>query len=474
MRAKYSDNFPGMIEHAVDILDSIDDALIALDRESRVVYVNKEVSRLLGRDISELVGKNISDVIPEAGGWMFYRHLEKATSENVKVKLENFKFVKRLFTTYFYPNSNGITILLHDITIQWHVDELYRLALFLLDRLNESVYLVRSDGRLFHVNDEISSLLGYSRNELIHMKIFDIDPDIPAGEWDGYFKRIRKEIHVEFESCLKARDGRIIPVDVSVNYIQLYGNEYYCAAARNITERKQVEAALAETRAQAELYVDLMSHDINNLNQVALGYLELIGGMVEDEKLKELISKPLEAINNSSHLIESVTKLQNAKTGQLKTGAVDLDGILSELQARYSRVQDKDVIIRYTSHPGCLVMANGLIKDVFSNLIENAIKHSSQKSVQIDIGLKRIREDGKDYFEVSVEDYGSGVTDEMKKKLFGRFHRGDTKANGKGLGLYLVKTLVEGYKGQVWAEDRIQGDHTKGARFVVMLPAVEK
>jgi PAS domain S-box-containing protein len=471
MKTKNPDKIREINERAVDILDSVGDALIAVDRESRVVYVNREASRFLGRKVSEIVGKTIMDLIPETGNWMFYRHLEKAVSEGVQVKLENFKFINR-FVTYFYPNSTGITILLHDITTQWHVDELHRLALFLLDRLNESVYLVRSDGRLFHVNDEISRLLGYSRNDLIHMKVFDIDTGITADGWDSCFKRIKEAVHVEFETRLKAMDGRTVPVDVSVNYIQLYGNEYYCAAARDITERKQAEEVLLETRAQAELYVDLMSHDISNLNQVALGYLELIGGMVEDEKLKELISKPLDAINNSSRLIENVRKLQNARTDQFKSEAIDLNRVLSELQARYSRAQGKDVTIRYTGYPGCFIIANGLIKDVFSNLIENALKHANNRSVQINIGLKHIRDYGTDYYEVSVEDNGQGITDEMKKKLFVRFHRGDTKANGKGLGLYLVKTLVEGYHGRVWVEDRVRGDHTKGARFVVMLPAV--
>lgn len=73
-----------------------------------------------------------------------------------------------------------------------------------------------------------------------------------------------------------------------------------------------------------------------------------------------------------------------------------------------------------------------------------------------------------------VEDDSPGIPDAQKDKIFGRFRRGDTKASGKGLGLYLVKTLVEGYHGRVWVEDRIKGDHTKGARFIVMLPAVGK
>jgi signal transduction histidine kinase len=117
-------------------------------------------------------------------------------------------------------------------------------------------------------------------------------------------------------------------------------------------------------------------------------------------------------------------------------------------------------------------MADGLVKDVFTNLVGNAIKHSNSTSVQINLGLERHREDGKEYCKVIVEDDGPGIPDMQKEKVFARLHRGKTKASGKGLGLYLVRTLVEGYQGRVWVEDRVPGDHTKGARFVVMLPAV--
>ncbi len=71
---------------------------------------------------------------------------------------------------------------------------------------------------------------------------------------------------------------------------------------------------------------------------------------------------------------------------------------------------------------------------------------------------------------VTIDDNGPGIPDEMKRRLFNRFERGTTPTSGKGLGLYLVRKLVEGYGGHVWVEDRVQGDHSQGSRFVVVLP----
>jgi len=72
-----------------------------------------------------------------------------------------------------------------------------------------------------------------------------------------------------------------------------------------------------------------------------------------------------------------------------------------------------------------------------------------------------------------VEDNGPGIPDILKARIFNRFERGDTKAHGKGLGLYIVRSLIEDYHGRVWVEDRVPGDHAKGARFVIMIPAID-
>ena len=71
---------------------------------------------------------------------------------------------------------------------------------------------------------------------------------------------------------------------------------------------------------------------------------------------------------------------------------------------------------------------------------------------------------------MSIEDNGPGIPDEMKEKIFTKSLRGLTRRTGHGLGLYLVKRIVEDHHGRVWAEDRVPGDHTQGARFVVLLP----
>jgi len=91
----------------------------------------------------------------------------------------------------------------------------------------------------------------------------------------------------------------------------------------------------------------------------------------------------------------------------------------------------------------------------------------------ISIGLEKVMEGGRWHCKVSVEDNGPGTPDSYKDRVFERTLKGTAEAKGMGLGLYLVKSLVDSYGGEVWVEDRVKGDHTMGARFVVMLSAAE-
>jgi signal transduction histidine kinase len=114
-------------------------------------------------------------------------------------------------------------------------------------------------------------------------------------------------------------------------------------------------------------------------------------------------------------------------------------------------------------------MANELLHDVFANLVSNAIKHTGD-SANIVMTLDRLEDRNNWFYRVSVEDNGPGIPDDFKSLVFNRVLKGTARAKGMGLGLYLVKSLVDSYHGHVWVEDRMPGDYSRGAKFVVLLP----
>lgn len=249
------------------------------------------------------------------------------------------------------------------------------------------------------------------------------------------------------------------------------------ALLKENNERKAAEKELRDAKAQAELYIDLMCHDINNMNQVSMGYLELAIDKVTTEgnlgtESILLLKKPFESLKNIAKLIENVRKLQMEQVGQLKLKPMDVGEVLTDIKAQYSTVPGRDVTINYQMKKGCMVMANELITDLFSNIVGNAIKHSSGP-LTIDIGLTKSNEDGHQYYKVMVADDGPGIPDNVKKELSDRLCLVNVRYTGRGFGLCLIKTLIDDFRGKYRIEDRVLDDYTKGTRFMVMLPAVK-
>ena len=242
----------------------------------------------------------------------------------------------------------------------------------------------------------------------------------------------------------------------------------------DITDRKLAEIQLKEAKAQAELYLDLMGHDITNMNQALMGYLEMMDVMRESGEIdKGLIDSSIEIINRSSRMINDVKKLTQVQAGKVSLKNVDVCEILSAVKSKYSNIPGRSVTINYSPGRDCMVRAGDLLKDVFENLVDNAIRHSTGP-VTIDLAIDRVKIEGQSFLRITVSDTGPGILDDLKKKIFMSLKEDVEKTSRRGFGLYLVRTLIDHYHGQVWVEDRVPGDHTKGARFVVMLPAVEK
>jgi signal transduction histidine kinase len=222
---------------------------------------------------------------------------------------------------------------------------------------------------------------------------------------------------------------------------------------------------------RAELYLDIMGHDINNLNQVTIGNLELIK---DDDNLtteqKEAISDALNSSMGSAGIIDNVRKIQAINEKKEAFQQEDVNDMILECIREAPRPEGKKATISYTPRKGLIINGPALMKEVFCNIINNAIKHS-EGDVTIDVRADDVERSGRKFYDVSIADNGPGIPDELKARLFNRFQRGDTKAHGRGLGLFIARSLVESIEGDIRVEDRVPGDHAKGARFVVSLPA---
>lgn len=355
-----------------------------------------------------------------------------------------------------------------------HLEEFH----LLLDIAPFAVLIYRGEKFCCYVNLAAEMLTGYMKNELFDMNFWDIiHPDFKdLVKKRGMDRQRGKNVLSRYLTKIITKTGDERWIDLATSRIQLGGKPAILITAVDITDRKKIEDAIGEGKIQVEVYIDLLSHDINNFNQIASGYVELVlDKMRAKEKMDDndeaLLFKTLTTLKSISILIDNIRRIRKVKAGELEPQLIDLGIVISEIIVVYENFPGRNVTINYKPVTGYMVEACQLFKDAIANLVDNSIKHSLG-SVQIDISVDKVIENGKNYYRISVEDNGSGIPDNRKKEIF-KSREYDKTIKKHGLGMHLIRTLVEGFNGRVWVEDRVPGDYTKGTRFVIILPAVE-
>ncbi len=330
-------------------------------------------------------------------------------------------------------------------------------------------------GIITRIGPEIYPVLGYKPEELIGRPFFDIIASGPVRQSALVRDALTGKKPSEcLAIALICRDGRIVEAGISSFPVDDSGVGKGCNGIIRRAPGKPLPPEAAGDRvSESELFLDLVCHDLNNMNQMGSGYIELaMQSLSPESEAYRHLGQCMSAIEVSSGLIRNVQKLHQISTGTRTVEKVDPGRIIREVVSYYQEADSRGVTFNFRPECQCPVMANELLKDAFLNIIGNAIRHSSGAPV-IDIQVRESIEGGEKHCVVSIEDNGPGIPDELKGRLFKRFQSGKTPTSGKGLGLYLVKKLVEGFHGAVWVEDRMPGDYRRGSRFVIVLPAAD-
>jgi PAS domain S-box-containing protein len=224
------------------------------------------------------------------------------------------------------------------------------------------------------------------------------------------------------------------------------------ALRQHTEELTRLHGDLKVANREANLYLDILTHDIGNTENVSNLYAELLIESLDSEaagyakKLQRSIQKSIEILGT----VSTIRRIHRT-TAELRP--MDLDAAVRGV------IEDFPTgIVRY-SGAHHMVRADDLLSVIFDNLIGNAVKHGGP-GVEITVRT----EDTDGCVLVSVEDTGPGVPDEEKDAIFHRYEK-KKRGVGEGLGLYLVQILVERYGGKVWVEDRVAGRPEEGAAF---------
>ena len=232
----------------------------------------------------------------------------------------------------------------------------------------------------------------------------------------------------------------------------------------DITQRKERQRRLEEQRDSLEILNQVLRHDIRNDLSVVSGYAELLADRVDGverdyvQTLQETALHATELTRTGRDMAEAM--LATEAGGQAVDLRASVESQIEEVQSAWP-----DAIVRMAdSVPAVEVAADEMLRSVFRNLLKNGVIHSEAAVPVVSVSATRDAET----VQVCVADNGPGIPDAQKDRVFGKGDHG-LESPGTGIGLYLVRTLVDRYDGAVWVEDR----EPTGAIFVVDLPLAE-
>ena len=224
-----------------------------------------------------------------------------------------------------------------------------------------------------------------------------------------------------------------------------------CSEIGTVVLKTLLLERLEMANEETNLYLDIMTHDINNANTAALGYLEILSEGLEGKE-RTFAENSLKSVNQSIDIITNVSTIRTMHERTTALHPVRLDQVIRAEMARYTAVQF------WYGGTDEIVLADDLIGQIFMNLLGNSVKFAAPHP-EITITVER---DGPEV-SVCIADNGPGIPDEMKPVIFDRFRKGRSRKSGKGLGLFITRKLVEDYGGFIRAEDRVPGMPEKGA-----------
>ena len=354
------------------------------------------------------------------------------------------------------------------------------------------VYKLGEDGLpgpFLEANDNACSQLGYTREELLRMKPFEIDsPDEHAGI-AVRAQALATEGHFMWEGVHIAKDGRRIPVEVNSHLVDLDGSQTIISCVRNITERKEAETAKASLEEQLRQAQKLESvcrlaggvaHDFNNLLTVINGYSDLL---LRRLKSPDPLHQYAEEIRRAGERAAGLTRqlLAFSRKQIIEPRVLNLGAVIAESAPMLQRLIGEDVALEthLDASLGQVMADPDQLHQVLMNLAVNA------RDAMPDGGKLRIVTSNVDlgpdstavqsggtpgqYVLMSVSDTGHGMDAAVRQQIFEPFFTTKELGRGTGLGLSTVYGIIRQSGG--WIE--VSSEVGVGSSFVVYLPRID-
>ena len=478
-----------------EVVEGTSDLVTNVDEKGRFTYVNNMSQEIFGISPAEIIGKSAFDFIPEDDqeqtkikfqNWIDDR-MASAVLENKQTNLKTGYTRSILWNVHFHYDEKGTptgaSSIGHDITARKHAEERLHIFNELINNSNDTIFVVDpTSARILDVNRKATKNLGYSEDELLKMKVFDIHVDLLAdNSWEEAIGNLGKRQFLLVEGQYRKKDGSEVTMEINVTLSKYIDREYIITVARDLTKRKELENKLNQSHKMEAIgrLAGGVAHDLNNLLTPIIGYSEMIS---LDPHIDRNVKQKLEIITKAGEGARDLVRqlLALSRKQMLEYKSVDLNQVLEGFENLMRRTIREDIEIKIIkdskSRP---VMADvGQIEQVIMNLLVNAADAMPEGGlVTIETSLAELDENSGiqpesktgHFMMLSVSDTGCGMDEDTQSQIFEPFF--STKGElGTGLGLATVYGIVKQHNGNIW----VYSEPGQGSTFKIYLPVTEQ
>ena len=478
------------------VLESPKDVVIfALDKEYRYLAFNKNHRVTM----EQIWGVNIEVGISMLSYITYPADREKARMNfNRALAGEEFTLVEeygdsslnRLWYSNTYSplkdddkNIIGLTLVLIDITdrkkAEIRIAEEVARWRILIEQSLDGIVVLDQNGKVYEVNQKFADMLGYSREEMLQLHVWDWDTQWTREELMEIIKNV-DESGNHFETYHRLKDGTTINVEISSNGALFGEQKLIFCVCRDFTERKLAEDMLLNAKLAAEdasrskgEFLATMSHELRTPLNSIIGFSDMmLSGNVGDlnEKQAKYINHISTGGKHLLELINDILDLSKIEAGKMEIQyeSFSVSDVIEEVTMLIAPLALKkkiDLNIQVEPQLGSINADKIKFKQILYNLASNAIKFTPEKGY---VGITANLVDN--MLKISVTDNGIGISTKDLCRLFQPFQQLNSymtrEHEGTGLGLILVKKYVEMHGGSVWVESEVG----KGSTFTYSIP----
>jgi PAS domain S-box-containing protein len=500
-----------------NVIDSISDGLLVLDRNWSFTYFSEQGARMIGMRREDLIGGCLWEIFPHAHDTAFFEGYHRAVETGQPVTFEEYypEPINKWFECHCYPSETGLSVYFHDITARHRTEEALRESELRLRTLSDNL----PEGAIYQYSHDVQ---GQPHVDFISAGIERLT-GVPAAEFMAdaatVYRNILPEDHDRLSAAIALSREQLTQFEVEVRHPHRITGEIRWSLLRStptrnpdgsmvwdgieldITERKRVEAALREHQAKlaertiqlertaAELeernrevervnrmkteFLSRSSHELRTPLNAIVGYSDLLAEQPAGPLPPPYPRFVANIQEGARHLLAMVNDLLDIS--RIEAGHIDLnresfhpaDALEEVLSVIAPLSKIKDISIENAIPGGMSIRADRTrFKQVLYNLFSNAVKFTPENGrVWI---AEASHEDAAGF---CVGDTGIGIPESELESVFDEFHQvsgpSDTAREGTGLGLAITRRLVELHGGTIGVESTVG----QGSRFIFSLGA---